>query len=193
MGKKTRYFHFGFIAMSLCVLVFVLYHMASEYMNALEKDSDFSTLACDTFTLRGDIEVCDSFQVHPKGIMTLCIGYDALVSNNVRVCDVIADGRNVHIQQRRQNIIHAREGVVILGSPETTFYLKRCELKEPLTLRNDLVGIMADTVLQYSDSISFYALSMKDKMLNFYRPKGMLSDSTFKAQAHRAYLKIKKI
>lgn len=171
------------------MFVLVLYYMASEYMNALEKDSDSSTLARDTFALREDIEVCDSLQVHPKGMMTLCIGYDALVSNNVRVCDVIADDNNVHILERKQNIIHGREGVVIKGKSEATFYLKKCELKEPYASRNDLMGVMTDTVLRNSDSISYYALSMKNNVLGFYRPKGMQPDSSFIAKARRAYLK----
>ena len=191
MKGKARYIRFGAMVVTFSLIGYALYYMASEFMNALEHDPDSSALICDTFAIRTDLDVCDSFQIHPAGMMTLCVGYDALVSSNVRVCDAIADNGLVHLQQRRLNIIHAREGVLIQGNPEETFYLKMCELKEPSTSRNDLIGVLADTVLKYSDSISYYPLSMKDNVVNFYYPRGMRPDSSFTAKAHRAYLKIK--
>lgn len=190
---KRPYISLALKTTGVCLAVFAIYGIASEYVSALEKDSHSGTDCSDSFASCKDIAVSDSFTISTEGMMTLCIGYDALVSSNVKVCDVMADSNEVEVRERRQNMISAGEGVLIQGKAGTTFYLKRCELKERYDSRNDLIGITADTILTNTDSLEYLAVNCGEEGPGFYKPHNALTDSTFTAKAHRAYLKIKKI
>lgn len=139
------------------------------------------------------LEEAYELNINKYGYATLYLDKAVAVPEGLAAYYCTVDGTTAVLHEVGE-VIPAATAVVLKGEANTTYTLANtAEVNgkaETIEAENKLIGYAVDTDVPMGAD-GYYALNVKDGVVGFFVPKTVSADkATFKAVAHKAYLKI---